>query len=120
MRNMPDVGILSFSHVSAGPSCALGVTSLPSGDLERTSNPLAIPASNLLETPIVDYSNVSDEGIPSTPLGPTNTVVLTDSPCSCGSNLPEATTNSGVCSKMLPSSGVLLVASPLVKMPSSQ
>lgn len=120
MRNMPEVGIPPFSLVLASPSSALGGTSLPYGDLKRTSSPLATLASNLLKTPIMDYSDVSDEGIPTTPLGSTNIVVLSDSPCLCESNLPEAATNSGVYSKMLPSSGVLLVASSSVKMASSQ
>lgn len=66
---------------------------------------------------VMDYLDVGDEGLPITPLGPTNTVILWDSPSSHGSDLLEAVADSGVRSEILPSSGVLPVASPSVVVP---
>lgn len=103
VQDIPVVGVPSFNLVLASSLSALGEISLPSGDLVRTS--------------IVDYLDVGDEGLPITPLGPTNTVILWDSPSSHGSDLLEAVANSVVRSEMLPSSGVLPVASPSVVVP---
>lgn len=120
VKDILKVQIPSFNLVPAGLSYARSEASLPFEDLVRTSSPPVMAASDFPGTPIVAYSKVGDEGLPSTPLGPTNTVVLLDSSSLHGSNLHVATANSGVRSKMLPSLGVLPVASPSMAVPSSK
>ncbi|KAB1206505.1 hypothetical protein CJ030_MR7G000039 [Morella rubra] len=93
VRDVPEVGVPSFSLV---------------------------PASDLPETPNVDYLDVVDEDLPSTPLGPTNTVVLVDCASSSGLDSPEARVDFVVQSEVLPPSGVLPVISPSVEVPYSQ
>ncbi|KAB1202731.1 hypothetical protein CJ030_MR8G002231 [Morella rubra] len=60
VRDIPKVGIPSFSLVPAGPSSVCSRTPLSLGDLAGTPSPLTTPTFDLLETPIVDQ--VGDKG----------------------------------------------------------
>lgn len=58
VRDIPEVGVPSFSLIPVSPSLVLGGTSLPSRDLVGASSQFVMPVSELLGTPVIDYSNI--------------------------------------------------------------